>query len=429
MKRKHSIIVAISSGLVLAIAIGSVPLRLSFGKDAGLRAARADFAELCRSFGKGKPSSMLADTRLRSLAGRQYRASRSLLLLAVTDREAGLLWSIPASSSYLAGGAHGPDGAVFLVPEGTAIHLEEGLGSPQGGGMSLHGVFVVTPQGEVFSVFRDAAILAAASMVLALVFALRFRRHGEDASWVASGPNPGISEETFASEFTVPDLWSPIRPESPPTGHLSEENADSRGSRFETGSPAEVPEARGRLAGNSSTPSLVTRDGAREESRFAKRLARDLLAANEATEDLTVIQIDAAGLSDDPVAIVACATEVERFFATPEGVFEPETGVWTVIRKQVGAEAALAQAEALRTRILDKLGRRGIDQTKAASILAIGLSSKSGRDIEASRLLSEARASVERAAREPGTRIVAFKADPEKFRAYMAAKAGRSNPG
>ena len=52
----------------------------------------------------------------------------------------------------------------------------------------------------------------------------------------------------------------------------------------------------------------------------------------------------------------------------------------------------------------------------------MGLSTRNGRLANAARLLLESSKALERALAEGGGRIVAFQADPEKFRRTLAGK-------
>ena len=56
------------------------------------------------------------------------------------------------------------------------------------------------------------------------------------------------------------------------------------------------------------------------------------------------------------------------------------------------------------------------------SPLFMGISSRSGRLVDAQRLEKEAAAALDKARYEKDTRIVAFRPDPDKYRIYLASK-------
>ena len=59
---------------------------------------------------------------------------------------------------------------------------------------------------------------------------------------------------------------------------------------------------------------------------------------------------------------------------------------------------------------------------KAHSTLYIGLSSRSGRLVNADRLIMEAQEALQKAKHDQKSPIIAFKSDPEKYRAFIASQ-------
>jgi hypothetical protein len=76
-------------------------------------------------------------------------------------------------------------------------------------------------------------------------------------------------------------------------------------------------------------------------------------------------------------------------------------------------------AEEFRNKLFTKINS---DILKKSS-WGIGLSSRSGRLLEANRLLLEASRALEKALEDPASPIVAFKSDPERYRAFISNKA------
>jgi GGDEF domain-containing protein len=61
--------------------------------------------------------------------------------------------------------------------------------------------------------------------------------------------------------------------------------------------------------------------------------------------------------------------------------------------------------------------------------LSIGLSARNGRLVSSNRLLSEAAQALKQAESSEGGSIVAFRADPDKYRAAIAARSSGSRRG
>lgn len=115
------------------------------------------------------------------------------------------------------------------------------------------------------------------------------------------------------------------------------------------------------------------------------------------------------------------AADVVRFFIERDLIFEKgERGI-AVICPGIDLETGFAKAEDFHRRMIHKYSR--VFKTKTG--LCIGLSSRSGRLVEAERLMFEAEEALERALADPVSHLVAFKSDPEKYRAFVRGGGAR----
>jgi hypothetical protein len=111
------------------------------------------------------------------------------------------------------------------------------------------------------------------------------------------------------------------------------------------------------------------------------------------------------------------AEDAVNFFTLRDLIFERgERGI-AVIFPNIDLDMGFAKSEEFHNRILSKYS--GLLRSKTD--LCIGLSSRSGRLIDAKRLIFEASEALERALSDPVSHIVAFKSDPEKYRAFIAS--------
>jgi hypothetical protein len=111
------------------------------------------------------------------------------------------------------------------------------------------------------------------------------------------------------------------------------------------------------------------------------------------------------------------AEDAVNFFTLRDLIFERgERGI-AVIFPNIDLDTGFAKSEEFHNRILNKYS--GLFRSKTD--LSIGLSSRSGRRIDAERLIFEASEALERALSDPVSHIVAFKSDPEKYRAFIAS--------
>jgi hypothetical protein len=112
------------------------------------------------------------------------------------------------------------------------------------------------------------------------------------------------------------------------------------------------------------------------------------------------------------------AEDAVHFFTNRDLIFEKgERGI-AVIHPNIDLDAGFAKCDEFHDRILDKYP----GAFKAKTDLCIGLSSRSGRLIDAKRLMFEASEALERSLADPVSHIVAFKSDPDKYRAFIASQ-------
>jgi hypothetical protein len=112
------------------------------------------------------------------------------------------------------------------------------------------------------------------------------------------------------------------------------------------------------------------------------------------------------------------AQDAVAFFTSRDLVFEKgERGI-SAICPNINLEAAFAKSLEFHQRCLKKYPAVFTSKPE----LCIGLSSRSGRLINARRLVFEAAGALEKAHLDPLSPIVAFKSDPEKYRAFIASQ-------
>jgi hypothetical protein len=116
------------------------------------------------------------------------------------------------------------------------------------------------------------------------------------------------------------------------------------------------------------------------------------------------------------------AEDAVNFFTLRDLIFERgERGI-SIIFPNIDLDQGFSRSEEFHNRILSKYS----DALRAKTDLCIGLSSRAGRLVDAERISFEAAEALERALADPVSHIVAFKSDPEKYRAFV--RRGIENP-
>jgi hypothetical protein len=151
----------------------------------------------------------------------------------------------------------------------------------------------------------------------------------------------------------------------------------------------------------------------REENAEA-RLAEELRRCASAGKDLAFIAIEYKPAADEEF-YSRFAADAARFFTSRDFVCERgEKGV-SVICPGFSLDAGFLNADEFHNRLLGKYPVLFTSKTD----LCMGLSARSQRPVNAERLMFEAEEALERAMMDPVSHIVAFKSDPEKYRAFM----------
>ena len=162
-----------------------------------------------------------------------------------------------------------------------------------------------------------------------------------------------------------------------------------------------------------------TRSNIGWQEHTAERLAAELHRCASFEQELSVLAMDFKGAETMNDALYRqFADEAVTFFAVRDLIFEAGENGITVIIPDMAMEEAMQKGEEFRRRAGIKLPKT----FEARDSLYVGVSSRSGRVIEAERLLLEAATALEKTQEEPVSPIVAFKIDPEKYRQFIKAR-------
>jgi len=170
-------------------------------------------------------------------------------------------------------------------------------------------------------------------------------------------------------------------------------------------------------------PKQNTRSGYSERGRVVRqentesRLTEELRRCAAAGQDLSFIAMEFKLPVDDP-SYARISADTARFFSSRDFICERGERGLSVICPGLNLDAGFLNAGEFHTRLVGKYP----SLIKSKTDLCIGLSARSGRPVDAERLMFEAEEALERAMMDPISFIVAFKSDPEKFRAFMESR-------
>ncbi|MDR2049598.1 MAG: hypothetical protein LBP69_09110, partial [Treponema sp.] len=150
------------------------------------------------------------------------------------------------------------------------------------------------------------------------------------------------------------------------------------------------------------------------ENYTMDRLASEIHRCAASEQDLVVLLFECGeNIAWDDELYKKLSDEAVRFFNLKDLTFEKGSRGISVIIPNTDLDHGIAKAEEFHARALKNLSGSFMAKTD----LRAGISSRSGRLIDADRLFFEAASALEKA--KDGQPIVAFKSNPEKYRNFI----------
>lgn len=227
---------------------------------------------------------------------------------------------------------------------------------------------------------------------------------------LSEAPDIELIDDTAVDSDTiqaVPDDMSTIPDDFTVTGSGIPFSAD-----FENIAPAETQNAASNPEGLFSP---VTGTG--WEQYLLDRLDAELVRAASSEQDLSLIIIRIAGLSHTDELAKKIAKVLLEAFRFRDMVFEYGSNGFAGILQNMNLDEAMKTADTLYAGIDSILMEAGYDGQ-----ITIGITTRTARLLPASRMIEEASSAARKAEEEPSLPIVAFRANPEKYRNFVAER-------
>ena len=220
-------------------------------------------------------------------------------------------------------------------------------------------------------------------------------------------PVPENAEPEIASDFEPPEY---AQPSASPARQTLPETA---GADLAAVDAAEDLPAQDRISDPTGLFSPTT--GVGWESYMETRLDSELVRAASSEQDLALVLLRIKGLENNTLMMKRIAAVLLDFFKFRDFVFEYKKDGFAGILLNINLDQAMVLAEAMHTQLTDLLKSENI-----RGQLAIGISTRSLRLLQGSRLITEADQALEKAFDETGLPIVAFRVNPDKYRQFVA---------
>ena len=168
---------------------------------------------------------------------------------------------------------------------------------------------------------------------------------------------------------------------------------------------------------NDFTDGFSALTGFHPEKNLEERLGRELVRAASSEQDVSLFIVRIPNLSFASSASKRiCAYLFERFQSN-DLLFEYMNDGFSIIKINTNVDEALAIASSLREDIIQIIKGENMEPK-----CSVGISSGSMRMLPGKRLIQEAREALENAQTDETSPIVAFRADADKYRKFIAEK-------
>jgi GGDEF domain-containing protein len=264
---------------------------------------------------------------------------------------------------------------------------------------------------ELFFTLRDSLLMTLVPMAGAILLLLnasgdadrtaaRITRKSEDKPSDSIKPPPEVPSfkvRSFEDEFDIPEIAEDLKNQQDGDGGNTFQESDRE-------KPSGLFSPRSNLGW---------------ENYLKERLSSELHRAASFEQDLVLAFLELSG-PEAEARFKEFADEVVGFFSFRDLAFEYGGTGAAVILPNINLDHGLQMADSF----VVKKHERFADLTDGSgALIRIGLSARSGRLVEADRLIAEGVNALKRAREDAKTPIVAFKPDLERYRSFIRTRA------
>jgi len=328
----------------------------------------------------------------RTTMRKSFLETDRLLLLTIYSSREGIHYLISTDQSYL---SEAPEQSARSSWEGEPEYtirpvyenrITRRFAPGTGQDLLIDGIFRDIERGQIYPILREIFYILLVYFLIASVFLLS----------AATVKSSGQNRVSTSIKHHSPPL-TPRASRFPPAPRLPLDPAPA--------SPASADDA----AAGLFSPAT----GLGWSRHLSPRLTSELERAAGSDQDLSLMLISCATGKIKDVAL-----SILEAFPLRDLAFEYDSSTAAVILPDKDLDHALREAKDF---------QKGSRLVSAPTTISIGLSARNGRLVSSKRLLSEAGQALKQAESSASGGIVAFRADPDKYRAAIAARSsGRS---
>jgi len=432
--------------LVLLVVVGIVGLAgysIVHSRSQNLRLAEAKFESLkVRVKSAFEMGGSVSSKAFREQVGLAFKTDESVLGIVLRDPRSGTEYLIPEGSPYIAT-ERLPSGArkdaftgfhpYAAVVKGAPIVLKDGAER------WLEAAFVVLPARAVTDPLRLSllGLLIIVFLSATALFFLYARGEGSGAARPEplafpepSAPRyepPSLHSAIEDEEFTVPEIAddisadpfaAPSIPDFPSASLPPLEPTVEAASGFSL-PPLDEEPAAPRYSRDEPRGLYSERSGLGWESYLEDRLEAEIDRASTAGLDCSLILAELEREAYDPTDHAVVARSISSYFKYKDLAFERGSSGFAVILPGQALDGAMKSAEGFLAALA---GGPWAESVSGSPAVRMGVTSLAGRRIAARELIEEAAIALEKALAEKKTRMIGFRANPDRYRDFSAGK-------
>ncbi len=363
----------------------------------------------------------------------------------MSDAYIARLSAICHQSSYLSAVViNGPSGTVFAWPPASPLFVLEDsgrtgisdtglltrvfsrgldIGDGRSGSVIMTSALAVIKSDSVFAASRNSFMIILAVLLLTVIVLIvsgSDERKTVPASYPVAGEETPLTVTSSAAGYTSPqDTIEPFDMEAdesslsvqPDTTIVADDIQDNE-------SPPETE----RHCLEDAEPPTNTPEGLFSpitgigwQQYLEERLDAELVRAASSEQDLSLVIVRIAGLARTDLLARKVSAILLQTFKFRDMLFEFAQDGFAGILQNVHLDQAMKTADALYAEIDTLIMEMGY-----TGRITIGITTRTARLLGAARMIEEAVSAARKACEEPDLPIVAFRANPEKYRNFVA---------
>lgn len=425
MKNKFVYVYGFSAILVIVLSIVLFAVSIVGENRTGKAEAEKSFSWITREIvSSSLTDGFMSDSFIQKLTD---ICRKSLMLSAVViNTPSGSLFAWPASDPSILYNADGTARIVESSPFVSSFSSSLDIGDGSSGAVVITASMDVLSREAIFAAGRTSFLIILAILLATIVTIIFFTPDAAPAARESAKP---LSSDSRISEFEGVSLTSapgneaiesdecdsPSMDETPAMRDMPIRQQEPVGERIIDEADFGEPEAEVASDATGEPEGLFSPEtGMGWEQYLAERLDAELVRAASSEQDLALVIVRIAGLLHSDASSKSIADKLLETFRFRDMVFEFGTNGFAGILQNASLDEAMKTAESLYA---------GIDSilmdTSFEGQITIGITTRTARLLPASRMIEEASSAARKAEEEPSLPIVAFRANPDKYREFI----------